>query len=79
MKDASYFDIGKYWHKLSEVERWAANKHFLDKIADAGDQVFLSIPKGKIRPDSYLAKEVEHLTKVRGYRWVNQWSLVPGK
>jgi hypothetical protein len=79
VKDASYFDIGAAWDKLTDAERWAANSHFLDKIAGTGDQVFLSIAKGDIDPKSYLAKEVDYLTKVHGYRWVNQWSLVPGR
>jgi hypothetical protein len=78
VKDASYFDIGKAWDDLTLSQRWAANQHFLDKNADAGDQVFISIAKRKIRPGSYLAAEVKYLTKERGYKWVNQWSLVPG-
>ncbi len=78
VKNASYFDIGKAWNKLNANERWAANQHFLDIVADSGDQVYLSIPKGKIRPDSYLKLEIDHLTRIRGYVWLNQWSLVPG-
>ena len=72
---ASYFDIGKVWESLTDVERWAANKHFLDVIAAKGDQVLLSIPKTKIRPGSSLAKEVQYLVGEKGYQWVNQWAL----
>ncbi len=79
VKGASYFDIGKAWDDLNDAERWAANRHFLDKIADTRDKVFLSIPKHMIKEGSWLQKEIEYLTKTRGYRWVNQWSLVPGE
>jgi hypothetical protein len=80
VKGASYFDLGnEAWDELSEAERWAANQHFLDKVASAGDQVYLSIPKKEIRAGSYLEKEIEYLTKVKNYKWVNQWSLVPRK
>ncbi len=65
VKNASYFDIGKAWNKLNANERWAANQHFLDIVADSGDQVYLSIPKGKIRPDSYLKLEIDHLGLAR--------------
>ena len=58
VKDASYFDIGAAWGNLSDAERWAANRHFLDRIADAGQQVYLSIPKGEVAAGSYLAKEI---------------------
>gem|GEM_PF-6308577 len=75
-RKASYFDIGSKWGQLSETQRIAANKHFLDLIADKGDQILLSVPKGKIRPSSYLMDEIEYLTKEKGYRWINQWSLV---
>ncbi|MBN1852516.1 MAG: hypothetical protein JW829_07315 [Pirellulales bacterium] len=74
-RGASYFDIGDTWDTLSDAERWAANRHFLDKIANAGDKVLLSLPKTKIRPDSYLAKEIQYLINEKGYRWINQWSL----
>lgn len=82
-KNASYFDLGKHWDDLTDAQRQAANFHFLDKIAAAGDQVYLSIPKQKIVRGTWLAKEIEYLTKPvseggLGYKWLNQWSLVPG-
>ena len=76
-RGASYFDIGKAWDRLTDAQRWAANRHFLDKITAARDQVFLSIPKKLIRPNSSLAREVDYLIREKGYRWLNQWSLVP--
>lgn len=76
-RGASYFVIGDAWKGLNEADRWAANRHFLDKIASSGDQVLLSTAKTKIRPGSSLAREVQYLTQEKGYRWVNQWSLRP--
>jgi hypothetical protein len=74
-KGASFFDIGDAWDSLTGAQRWAANTHFLDKIADAGDQVLLSLPKGQIREGSYLAREIDYLINVKGYKWINQWAL----
>jgi hypothetical protein len=76
-RGASYFDIGDAWNRLSETQRWNANKHFLDMIVSFRDRVLLSLPKGRIRPGSALEREVEYLTKKKGYRWLNQWSLGP--
>jgi RHS repeat-associated protein len=74
---ASYFDVGNAWDDLVKKGiGWEANKHFLDVIADRGDDVLLSIPKTEIRPDSYLARELAHLVNNKGYKWVNQWKLV---
>ena len=72
----SYYDISKRWETLSEAERWGANEHFLNKIAEKGDDVYLSISKSQIRPGSYLQKEIKHLINSKGYRWVNQWKLI---
>ena len=72
---ASYFDIGGTWEKLSETERWAANRHFLDVIAERGDRVCLSVSQYDIRPNSSLVKELDYLIKQKGYRWVDEWSL----
>lgn len=72
---ASFFDIGDVWNSLSREEQWAANRHFLDKVAEAGQQIYLSVPKGKINPTSWLAREVAYLVEEKGYRWLNQWSL----
>jgi hypothetical protein len=74
---ASYFDIGDAWNGLTAAQRTAANQHFLDRIAASGDRVVLSVPKTKVRPGSALADEIRYLTREKGYRWVNQWSLRP--
>lgn len=71
---ASYFDVGDKWNKLSEAERKFANKHFIDKISDKGDQVYLSNPIKTIRPGSSLENEIGWL-KDNAYQWINQWSM----
>lgn len=76
-KGASFFDIGNAWDDLTPDQRWAANTNFLDRIAASGDTVNLSLPKGQITPNSYLAREMDYLTQQKGYTWVNQWSLRP--
>ena len=76
-RGASYFDIGKVWNGLTNAERWGATQHFLDMIVSYRDRVLLSLPKGKIGEGSWLAREVEYLTKKKGYRWINQWALGP--
>jgi RHS repeat-associated protein len=75
---ASYFDIGDAWDALTPAERTAANNHFLDVIAERGDRVLLSTPKGEIGGTGALADEIAYLTGEKGYVWVNQWSLRPG-
>jgi hypothetical protein len=77
-RGASYLDIGDAWKGLTDAERLAANRHFLDTVTSRGDRILLSTPKSKIQPDTSLAWEVEYLTGERGYVWVNQWSLRPG-
>jgi hypothetical protein len=74
--NASYFDIGDIWNTMKEGERWSANTRFLDIIAERGNQVYLSVSKQNIKPGTYLAEEIQYLTKEKGYKWINQWSLV---
>jgi hypothetical protein len=76
-RGANYFDIGDAWNRLSDAQRWKANKHFLDMIVSFRDRVLLSLPKGKIRDGSSLAREIDYLLKKKGYRWINQWALGP--
>ena len=74
---ASYFDIGDAWNTLTPAQRTSANMHFLDEVAGAGDQIYLSLPKSEIRRGSALADEIQYLTGEKGYQWINQWSLRP--
>ena len=73
--NASYFDIGDAYYQLSPAQQWEANKRFLDIISNNNNQVYLSISKSQIRAGSILLKEINYL-RVKGYRWLNQWSLV---
>ena len=77
-RDASYFDIGDAWYALTPAQRTAANNHFLDVIAERGERVLLSVPKGPATGTGALADELAYLTREKGYVWVNQWSLRPG-
>ncbi len=75
-RSASYFDIGEAWRTLKKTERTAVNNHFLDTRMAAGDQFYLTMPKGSVVPGSALADEIAYLTRPgSGYQWVNQWSL----
>ena len=75
-RGASYFDIGDVWDVLNNERRLFTNTHFLDVISRRGDKVLLSIEKGLIRQNTWLAREIHYLTLFRGYKWVNQWALV---
>ena len=75
-RGASYFDIGDAWEGLTDAQRWAANKHFLDTRIAAGDRILLSQVKNTINSGSYLEQEVKYLLD-NGYKWVNQWALKP--
>jgi hypothetical protein len=75
-RGASYFDIGNVWNRLTNEQRMFANQHFLDVISSRGDKVLLSIPKTFIREISWLRNEIDYLRMFKGYKWVNQWSLI---
>ena len=72
---ASYFDMGEKWDSFTSSVREAANDHFIDVIANKGDQVYSATQKNFIKSPSSLGKEVSRLTDEKGYKWVNQWSL----
>jgi hypothetical protein len=76
-RKASYFDVGKRWDDLDDAQRWAANKHFLDEIAAKGDTVLLATPRREIQAGTFTAREVQYLTREKGYRFVNEGTLVP--
>jgi RHS repeat-associated protein len=78
---ASYFDIGEsQWNAIVArgEDPWALNQAFLDNRIAAGDRVVLSTPASRVRPNTYLAREIEYL-EMHGYRWTNGQTLVPGK
>jgi hypothetical protein len=65
---ANRFNIpGNVWDKMTEVQRWTANRKFLDRAVRRGDIFELATPLEKIRPGSYLEKEINYLLE-QGYQ-----------
>jgi RHS repeat-associated protein len=58
------------WSKMSEAEQWAANQKFLDRAIAKGTEFNLATPLDKVRPGSYLEKEIKYLTS-QGYKLSN--------
>ena len=65
---AQFLDIPKpVWDKLSDGERWAANKRFLDRAILRGDDIILATPIGAMKEGpSYYREEIDYLHS-RGY------------
>ncbi len=55
------------WNKMTPAEQWIANKKFLDRAIAKGSEFNLATPIDKVRPGSYLQKEIEYLIK-QGYK-----------
>ena len=79
-KDASYFDMGDLWNDVQKAghDPWVLNEKYLDEMIKRNDKVLLNVPKNKIRPGSYLEREIKYLLD-NDYKWVNQWSMVKCK
>ena len=54
------------WGKMDDVERWAANTKFLDRMIARGDEVVLSNSAYKAEAGSVFAKEIEYMVS-KGY------------
>lgn len=54
------------WNTMTDAERWAANKAFIDNAIKRGDEIVLSTPLNQVRPESYFARELEYLGS-KGY------------
>ena len=76
-RGASYFDIGDAWDGLTDAQRWAANRRFLDAVIASGDRITTATARGDIRYPSALADEIQYLI-ANGYQWVDDVTLVPG-
>lgn len=65
---ANYFTVpARQWQRMTNVERWRANKRFLDRAVERGDRIRLSTRlSGVTRPSSY-AREIAYLQS-RGFR-----------
>lgn len=55
------------WSKMTPSEQWAANQKFLDRAIAKGSEFNLATPIDKVRPGSFLQKEIEYLTS-QGYK-----------
>jgi hypothetical protein len=63
---SQYFDLGDAWNSMTGAERWAANQSFVDNIISQGGTFGLVTLLGKVREESYLQMEIQHLT-AHGY------------
>lgn len=73
---ASYFDIGDAWNTATPTERLAANQHVLDIAIANRDTITLSVPFGKIAPDTFTAAEIRYL-EAHGYQRAGRNVLIP--
>jgi hypothetical protein len=58
----------KIWNKMSQAEQWTANQKFLDRAISRGSEFNLATPIEKIRPGTYLPKEIQYLNS-KGYKF----------
>lgn len=56
------------WNKMSKTEQWVANQKFLDRAIARGSEFNLATPIDKIRPGSFLEKEINYLLS-QGYKF----------
>ena len=65
--DAEYFEVPKeVWDNLGD-QSWAANRKFLDRAIERGDDILLATPIDRVRPGSDLEQELDYLVS-KGYR-----------
>jgi len=65
---ARRFDIPKgVWDKMSDAEKWTANKKFLDRTISRGDAIHLASTVDKATPGTFFRKELEYLME-NGYK-----------
>ncbi|MGB8792117.1 MAG: NAD(+)--arginine ADP-ribosyltransferase [Mycobacterium sp.] len=75
---ASYFDIEDAWEAATPTERLAANQHLLDLAIANHDTITLSVPFGKISPNSFTGAEIRYFES-HGYRRVGDTLVPPTK
>jgi hypothetical protein len=51
---------------LTDAERWAINKQFLDEAIARGDEILLASPESAARAGTFLARELAYLRSL-GY------------
>ncbi len=65
---ANRFNIPtEVWNRMSDAERWEANKKFLDRAIGRGDEILLATPLNEVRQGSYYARELEYFYS-QGYQ-----------
>lgn len=52
---------------MTDIDRWAANKAFLDRVIRRGDDIILATPLERAKPGSYFQRELDYLL-AKGYR-----------
>jgi hypothetical protein len=68
---ANYFNIpSNTWNKMTDAERWAANKQFLDEALARGDRIVLATALDAVRPGTFLEREITYLKEL-GYTFVD--------
>ncbi len=56
------FDIPtEFWDKMNDAEKWTANKKFLDRAIDRGDEFKLATPFNAENANGFFKKEIEYL------------------
>ncbi|GAA4314351.1 RHS repeat-associated core domain-containing protein [Compostibacter hankyongensis] len=66
--NAKRFNIPtKVWEGMTDVQRWAANQKFLDRMILRGDNIRLATPLNRVKPGSYYQKELNYLFE-KGYK-----------
>jgi len=60
------------WKAMSGPEKWAKNQKWLDEAIARGDEIIAATPKSSIEAGTYYDKEINYLTKEKGYTWNNE-------
>ena len=78
-RNARCFDMHMdEWDKMTEAERWEANRQFLDEAIANGDEIVLATGLHLLKPGSYFEKELEYFAS-KGYQLAaDQSRLVKG-
>jgi hypothetical protein len=67
-RNARCFDMHMdEWHRMTEAERWEANRQFLDEAIANGDEIVLATRLHLLKAGSYFEKELEYLAS-KGYQ-----------
>jgi hypothetical protein len=67
-RNANCFNLHEdIWNSMSDMERWQANRQFLDDAISRGDGFILATPLHRLRRGSFFEKELEYLASC-GYR-----------